>query len=85
MNKSTLWLLHPVNPSKAPWKPWYDKCFGFVIRANSENEARALADSEGGDENDNALHPWLNPELSTCEPLSNKGKPGIVIQDFRSA
>ena len=33
-----------------PWSPWYDKAFGFVVRAETEEEARKLANEEGGDE-----------------------------------
>jgi len=49
-----LWLLRPVDGLKKndnPWKPWYDKAFGFVVRADTEEEARALAHADAGDEN----------------------------------
>jgi len=44
-----LWLLRPSSNlpddrAKNPWIPWYDKCFGMVIRAETEEDARKLAD-----------------------------------------
>jgi len=49
-----LWLLRPVvghgNLEDDPWSPWYDKAVGFVIRADTEENARVLAQSRGGDE-----------------------------------
>jgi hypothetical protein len=50
----TLWLLRPVENlpiDDNPWDPWYDKAFGFVILAETEADARALADKNAGDEN----------------------------------
>ena len=89
-----LWLLRPVGFSEGdgfwkfptvdnPWNPWYDKAFGFVIRAGTEDEARKLADGEAGDENHD--RPWLDPNLSVCEELTSDGPVEIVIRDFASA
>ena len=42
MNKKTkmrLWLLRPQEgliEGDNPWDPWYDKAFGFVVRAETE-------------------------------------------------
>jgi hypothetical protein len=63
MNK--LWLLTPRNDLSGidPWQPWYDKAFGFVIRAESEIEARQLADNQAGRENGFSWpgrHEWLD-------------------------
>ena len=38
-----LWLLKPIKR----WTVWYDKAFGFVVRAATEDEARAAASREG--------------------------------------
>ena len=38
-----LWILMPkenLNKGDDPWNPWYDKCFGMIIRAKTEEEAR---------------------------------------------
>lgn len=91
-----LWLLRPnakylsdhpyirenrdITPN--PWNPWFDKAFGFVIRAETEKEARLLTLEHCGAETGNA---WLDPELSTCEPLTLEGEAGLIVMDFRSA
>lgn len=83
-----LYILKPKDPNAGPWKPWYDKAFGFVVRASSPAKARKIADSEAGDENREAgqpHHPWLDPALSTCIELRPVGKPGLVLRDFSAA
>lgn len=78
-----LWLLRPVDENSMPWDPWYDKVFGFVIRAKSETEARELAQKQGGDE---AAQPcWTLAELTTCVELTSEGEVGVVIHDFHAA
>lgn len=77
-----LWLLRPREPGDGavtednnPWDPWYDKCFGFVVRAKTEIEARQFAHESAGAENRgefmyqaiaNTKEPWLDPAYSTC-------------------
>ena len=76
-----------------PWEPWYDKTFGFVVVADSEDEARKIADGEAGDENrgefmnqktSNSRNPWLDEKYSTCKILVAEKK-GVVIEDHHSA
>jgi len=48
-----LWLLRPredLPVEDNPWEPWYDKAFGFVVRAKTEAIARQLANADGGAE-----------------------------------
>lgn len=82
----------PVNDN--PWEPWYDKSFGFIVRANSEQEARKLADAEAGDENRGEFlnrqiaktkNPWLDENYTTCEELTGNGEEGVIMKDFASA
>lgn len=83
-----LWLLRPeegLGGRPSPWEPWYDKAFGFVVRANSEAEARKLAHEGAGDENRSGKSPWLTSAYSTCVRLPSKGEAGVVMQDFASA
>jgi hypothetical protein len=86
-----LWLLHPVGYTDddedmaAAWKPWYDKAFGFVVRAESEQAARALANAAGGEEISAGVNPWLDPAQSTCVPLLAEGEAEVVLFDFHSA
>jgi hypothetical protein len=72
----------PEDRKSNPWEPWYDKAFGFVVRAENETIARTLASKENGEEPADA---WTNPELSTCVELTTDGGEGIIIIDFHSA
>lgn len=88
-----LWLLRPVKGDPL-WDPWYDKVFGFVIRADTEEEARSMANEEAEDENRGEFmntptgpkgRAWLDRIHSTCVELTTDGAPGVVILDFRAA
>lgn len=84
--------LKPIHkPNDDPWEPWYDKAFGFIIRAETEEEARKYAHEEAGDENRGEFmneeiaktsEPWLDANYSTCVELSNNGKSGVILKDF---
>lgn len=90
-----LWLLRPMENLPGdddPWKPWYDKVFGFVVRAKNELEARKLGDANADHENrgtflykktSNTLHPWLDEKYASCTELTNNGEPGVVIAERR--
>lgn len=87
-----LWLLRPTPPFGGqtgadgdPWTPWYDKTFGFVVRAETERAARVFAHAQGGDENSATTAPWLNEKYSTCVDLSTGGEQGVVIEDIHYA
>lgn len=75
-----------------PWDPWYDKAFGFVVRAETEKEARQFIGKEAGDETRNGSpgggerpDVWTNPKFSSCVELTAEGDKGIIIRDFASA
>lgn len=84
-----LWLLNPLeSPHRtSPWDPWYDKAFAFVVRAETEGEARLMADENSGDESREVagIRPWLSGQYSTCEELGADGKAEIVCRDFAKA
>lgn len=92
-----LWLLRPVGYDGADydeadidplWNPWYDKTFGFVVRAETEDEARQLAQGEAGDEARESLNgtpAWTSAEHSTCIELTVDGPTEIVIVDNHAA
>lgn len=92
-----LWLLRPMpNLPKGdnPWDPWYDKTFGFVIRAKTEVDARALADKNAGSENRGRFldkriakttTPWTDPRYSSCVELTKRGEAGVIIEDNHAA
>ena len=89
-----LWLLRPVEGlPDDPWEPWYDKAFGFVVRAETEQRAREIANENGGDEIGephyiklrHGIDPWLDSTLSTCVELKSDGVEEMIIKDFASA
>ena len=87
-----LWLLRPVNNNDTPWVPWYDKAFGFVVRAETAQAARRIANEHAGcealDRNNtwmNTLEIWTNPALASCVELLTEGAEGLIIRDFASA
>ena len=80
-----LYLLKPSEENKQAWIPWYDKAFGFVVRAESELEARTIANNDAGYESYGEQAPWFDPLQSSCEILTANGEPSLVLRDFRSA
>ena len=77
-----LYLLKPINPNAPPFDPWWDKSFGFVVRAKSEQDAREYAAKERGDE---GADTWRDPALTSCEVLPARGEAGVILTDFRNA
>jgi len=77
-----LFLLKPAVKAQKIWEPWYDKAFGFVVRATDEQQARLLAAGRAGDEEPDA---WLDDTQSTCEELFPDGPAGVIIRDFAAA
>ncbi|WP_157958696.1 hypothetical protein [Salinicola sp. CPA57] len=73
----------------ADGSPWdgggWDMNHGFVIRAESEDEARGIAAQVFGDDNTGASQssPWLDRHLTTCEPLDHDGEAGVVMNDYK--
>jgi hypothetical protein len=96
-----LWFLRPragvLARESHPWRPWFDKVFGIVVRAQSEAQARALAQSGAGTEGlgiyrrfgygDEAIAAgvWLDPAYTACDELDAGGPAGIVLADRREA
>ncbi len=83
-----LWLLRPIDEESGPWEPWYDKTFGFVVRAENEADARKMADENAGDENNyRRVHasgdgnPWLHTAFSSCKELLADGEAVVIIED----
>ncbi len=88
----TLWELIPQKMLKGdnPWEPWYDKAFGFIIRAETEYDARKLAHENAGDENGGYFattinSPWLDEKYSSCKRLVEQGDAGVVLRNFAAA
>ena len=93
MNKEMkLWILEPHKEDGegkvGPWECWYDKAFGFVVRAESEKRARELAEAKAGDESsewEGAGAVWQNSKYTSCVKLTDSGEEGIVIHHYKSA
>lgn len=74
-----LWLLKPIENETG--KKWYNKRdanTGFVIRAETEHEARILA-NETILFNYNHDDEWLNVLKTTCKELLPDGEKGLVL------
>lgn len=84
-----LWILRPRGKTELqsdnPWNPWYDKTFGFVVRAETERDARQLCQQAAEHELYGACQPWLDEAYSTCQELLADGDAEIIISDFASA
>ena len=87
-----LWMLRPVdavtatrtyeqNEERIEVKRWtWDCAYGFVVRAETEEEARLLASEQCGDEGPDS---WTDVKLSTCDIVSGaEGDAEVVMQDF---
>jgi len=101
LSRTQLWLLRPreevLTRESHPWRPWFDKVFGFVVRAESEGEARELAQGAAGneglgiyralgcDDEETAVGVWLQPRYTTCDVLDAEGKTTVVLIDRRGA
>lgn len=96
-----LWLLRPhaevLARKSHPWRPWFDKVFGIVVRAENEAQARALAQSGAGTEglgiyrglgcSDEAITAGgsLDSAYTAYDELDPAGPVGIVLVDRRAA
>ncbi len=74
-----LWILRPYHDDEGPWASGKACAFGFVVRAESESEARQLVAFWSGDERPEA---WTEGMLTSCEPLSHAGEADVVLSDF---
>lgn len=73
----------------SPWDNNWTVINKMIIRAENEEDARKIADLNGYQENDgcnggHSKHPWLDPSLSSCEELTDDGKPGLIIFESTS-
>lgn len=86
-----LWLLRPrddLSDQDDPWWKRHDKAHGFVVRAETEQQAREIAHQQAGAENRTSAltdAPWLDPKYSTCKQLlPDVGMEGVIVRDFFS-
>jgi hypothetical protein len=90
-----LWILRPqfevLEREAHPWTPPWDKTMGVLVRAETELEARRLAQTKEGHEgkgiysrlglpeDELADDVWLKPEWTACEELTGEGEPGVIL------
>lgn len=72
------WYLEP----RTEWQPWYDKVFGMVVIAATEENARLVAASNHGDE---GPYVWLDDKVTRCLEMSPEGKDRLIIRDHARA
>lgn len=79
-----------------PFDPSYDATHGLLIRAESDQHAREMANEAtafdykklvGKTENGRGIfepydHPWLDPERTSCDEVAAEGEPGVLLCDY---
>jgi hypothetical protein len=80
------WLLYArdeygTDNRESPWFNNWDCAHGFVVEAETEDEARRLASGGSGDE---GAHAWLQSKYSHCIELLPSDKPGVILRDFNA-
>lgn len=88
-----LYYLKPKSIKLEPWQPWYDKAFGFVVRAESPDEARLIASQNAGEEdntgyyeyNKRELSVWCDEKYTECIELTGDGESELILRDIADA
>ena len=62
------------------WSAYWDAVFGFVVRAETEEQARSLVVGCGG--NEEMSNPWTDPLQSDCTVLTGDGEAMVIMRDF---
>ena len=89
-----LWILAPreeypfvggdrTNPADIQRNPWilrYEVVYEQIVRAETEEQARTIAEEHAGYEH--IASPWLNPALTICEELTNEGAAELIMQVY---
>jgi len=83
-----LWLLRPHDRNHPRFDDW-DTYQGFVISAETPEQARRIAQESGGAETHannytDRFPAWIDPAYSSCVELEPTAEPGIIISDFNA-
>jgi hypothetical protein len=78
--KMRLWILEHINVSEFNY--WQDIALGFVVCAETEDQARYLASNDFCGEEGEAF--WLDEESSACRVLEPGEEPNVVMCSFRT-
>jgi hypothetical protein len=99
----TIWVLRPRDNRDGdwdPWNPWYDKIFGLIVAAETEEEARETAQENSGDEtrksrvhddvfeSERDISVWTDAKFSTCVPIEEyveETGDDVLMKDFARA
>lgn len=76
-----LWILESrggLKPRQDPWRGYLNQTYCMVIRAETEEDARAIATEHAHSEGGKA---WADHKLSSCKELLPSGEPGIVVRE----
>lgn len=65
-----------------PWRVPWDTTQSVVVRAETETEARSLANSAAGDETRERIDAWTNPQYSTCTEITMVGPPEVICVNY---
>jgi hypothetical protein len=90
-----LWILRPqlevLEREAHPWTPPWDKTMGVLVRAETEEDARRLAQTKAGFEGEGiyarlgltedevAEKVWLAEKWTVCEELTPDGEAGVIL------
>jgi hypothetical protein len=74
----SLWILERIKYDKYKW----NITNAWVIRALTEESARAIACKECGDEDERERTIWLDSDKTTCKVLSVDGPEEMILQDY---
>jgi len=90
-----LWVLRPrlevLEREAHPWTPPFDKTMAVLVRAETEADARGLAQTNAGNEGQGiyarwglsedelAEDVWLESEWTICNELTAEGDPGVIL------
>lgn len=90
-----LWILRPrfdvLEREAHPWTPPWDKTMGVLVRAETEEDARQLAQTKAGFEGEGiyarlgltedevAEKVWLAEKWTACEELTPDGEAGVIL------
>jgi hypothetical protein len=59
----------------------YDEYVGFVVRAESEEQAREIVSKTNGQEGGKT---WLDASKASCDLIDQAGSPGIILDSFNA-
>jgi hypothetical protein len=86
-----LWIIGPREDLPAgdnPWEPWFDKCFGMIVEASTEQAARRIAHDNCVCKDETELHDrgvYMDPKYTDCRELCPVGTERLVMAEFEMA